>query len=275
MATTNLDSAEHAGDREENKQSLKQKLEDAKGEISELGGKEAFTTGEWLLNLVRKSFRNYYERASAEYFRQKYPTLDNDAIAKKLTRVAAANASLLGVVVGAAVSANEIAALLTGGGLGIGMPGLVAVAVAAIGAEAIMLVRMQLKLVANLAKLYRAPLDPDDPEDILTILAFAAGGSVAEAAGKFGMKVGGRLSKQAVRKYVSKEVLEALKSLGRKLGVKILQRTVIKYVVPVVSMVIGGGWNYASTRTVAKVATRHFKARAVELGNTDQPEPDA
>ena len=254
----------------EEKEALRQRWEDAKKEIIELGGWQGFKSGVWLLRLIQKSFGNYYERANAQYFREKYPRLDTEAIANKLTRVASRNSAILGAVVGAAVSTNEIIALITAAEGGVGLPANVAIAFAAIAGEAVLLVRMQLQLVANLAKLHGAPLDPDDPEDILTIFAFAVGGSVAELAGKAGMKIGGRLTEKAVRRYISKQVLAALKSIGRRLGIKILQRTIIKYAVPLASMGIGSTWNYFATRTVGRLARRHFIARASE-----QEPPDA
>src|SRR5207247_2383062 len=137
-----------------------------------------------------RSFRNYWERSTVEYFCAKYGTTDADKIAGRLIAVAAKNAAILGALTAAAVSVDEIVAILTVAEGGIGLPANLAIAGAAISAEAILLVRFQLQLVANLAKLYGVPLDPDDPEDILTILAFALGGSAADMAGKAGAKIG-------------------------------------------------------------------------------------
>jgi len=210
--------------RPEDKKTIKRKFEEAKKEVTDLGGPKAFKSGEWLLNLVRKSFKNYWERANADYFRDKYKTKDNDFIAKRLTEVAARNAGILGGVTGAVVSADEIVAILTGGEGVLGVPANIAILVTALASEAIVLVRFQLELVANLGKLYGVPLDPEDPEDILIILAFAFGGFAAEEAGKFGMKVGGRVGRILVKKYIAKETLAALKRIGGKIGLKILQR---------------------------------------------------
>lgn len=245
--------------------SIRHLFDETKQEFSEIGGWETFKSGEWLLVLIQKSFRNYYERANTEYFQQKYSSKDEEFIANKLTSVARRNASILGAVVGAAVSTDEIVGILTAGEGGVGLPANIAIACTAIASEALLLVKFQLQLVANLAKVYGVPLDPDDPEDILTILAFALGGSVADMAGKFGMKVGGRLAAKGVRAVVKKEVLATIKTLAAKIGVKILQRTIVKYTVPVVSIGIGTGWNYFSTDAMAKIAKKHLLARRAEL----------
>ena len=78
-------------------------------------------------------------------------------------KVAANSSALLGAVVGTGVSTDEVFAIATGGGGGVGLPVNIAIGAAAIGSEMILLVRLQLQLVANLGRLYGAPLDADDP----------------------------------------------------------------------------------------------------------------
>lgn len=243
------------------KENLRNQLEDAGKTVEELGGLPAFKSGRWLLDLIKKSFKNYWERANADYFRAKYKSKDTDFIVSRLTEVAARNAALVGALTGAVVSTDEIVGFFTGGEGGIGIPANVAIALAAIASESVVLVRIQLQLVANIGKLYGVSLDPNDPEDILTILAFAVGGAAAEEAGRFGMKVGGKLAANLTKKYISKDVLNILKRVGAKLGVKILQRTILKYVVPLASIVVGTGWNYVATKSVGKIAREHFLGR--------------
>src|SRR5207248_314051 len=151
----------------------------------ELGGWKGFKSGDWFLALVRAAFRSYYGKANAEYFRKKYAGTDEEILIERLTSVAAQNAAILGGIVGAMISADEIVALAD---VGLTLPTNLAIAGIAIGGELIALTRIQLQLVANIMKVMRVPFDPDDPEDILFIFAFAVGGSVSEAAGKAGMK---------------------------------------------------------------------------------------
>jgi uncharacterized protein (DUF697 family) len=247
------------------KNDIKKKLSQAKRDYKEVGGWPAFKSGEWLWQIIQKSFANYWKNANVKYFESKYGTKNREILANKLTSVTAKNAAILGGVTGAAISTDEIIAIITGGEGGVGLPANIAIAATGIGAEAILLIRFQLQLVANLGKLYGVPLDPDDPEDILTILAFALGGSVADVAGKFGMKVGGKLVGRAAKAVFKKKILATLKRIAAKVGVKILQRSIIKYVIPIASIGIGTGWNYVSTKTVAKIAKKHFKKRAKEI----------
>jgi diadenosine tetraphosphate (Ap4A) HIT family hydrolase/uncharacterized protein (DUF697 family) len=244
---------------------IKQQYEEAKRDFQRFGGWSGLSSGEWLWDLIQQSFKNYWERANVEYFERKYGSSDKKAIAERLIGVAAKNGAILGAVVGAAVSADEIVGLVTAGAAGVGIPANLLIAATAIGAETLLLVRIQLQLVANLGRLYGVPLDPDDPEDILVILAFAVGGSVSDTAGKFGMKVGSKLAGRAMKAVFKKQLLADLKRLAAKVGIKVLQRSLVKYTIPVASIAIGSTWNYASVRTVARIAGRHFEARGGRL----------
>ena len=243
------------------KEEIQRKFEEAKKEIQDVGGWEGFKSGEWFLRLIHKTFQNYYEKADSEYFRQKYPGIDNAALVKKLTAIAAKQAGILGGIVGAAISADEIVGLVTMGEMGIGLPANITVALSALAAEMLLLTRIQLQLVANIAKCTGVPLDPDDPEDILIIFGFAVGGGAAEMAGKAGMKIGSNLSRTIIKGTIKKETLKKIQAIARKVGIKLLQRTIIKYAAPGVSIGIGATWNYLATRAIAKIAMNHFSER--------------
>ncbi len=252
-------------DQPQDKKTIRQRLQQALNEIKELGGWAAFKSGEWLLPLVQNAFRTYYANANADYFRKKYPRASDDEIIAKLTGVAAKNAAILGAVTGASVSANEIASIVTGTASGgLSLPAQATILGLSLASEAVLLARFQLQLIANIAKIVGVPLDPDDPEDVLVVLGFALGGAGAEAVGKFGAKAAGHLTKAAIRRQISGKALEALKAAARRIGVKLLQRSIIKYAVPIASMLIGGGWNYATTKKVGSIATDHFRKAARE-----------
>ena len=246
-------------DEPQNKKSLRQRLQEAYDWIKEIGW-PSFKNGDWLFMVVQRSFKAFYENANADYFRGKYPRLNDEAIAKKLIAVSAKNAALLGATTGAAVSVDELTALVasvpTGG---LNLPAQITVATTALAAEAVVLVRIQLQLIANIAKLFEVQLDPDDPEDVMLILQFAFGGAVAEKAGKFAAKTAGSVTKRVIKKKLSGPALKALQKTAAKLGVKVLQRSVIKYAVPLASSVVGGTWNYMTTKKIGGIAMNHFQ----------------
>jgi hypothetical protein len=88
---------------------------------------------------------------------------------------------------------------------------------------------------------------------------------VAEEAGRLGMKVGAQAARGLVERYVGRESLLPWKRLGQRVGARMFRKTVAKYAVPLVSVGIGAGWNYLSTRAVGRLAQRHFRARAKAL----------
>src|SRR2546422_2015819 len=117
------------------KEEIQRRFAQAKKEIEDLGDWRGFKSGEWFVRLIHKTFRNYYEKAECGYLQEKYPGIDKDALAKKLTAIAAKQAAILGGIVGAAVSADEIVALVTMGEMGIGLPANITVALSALAAE--------------------------------------------------------------------------------------------------------------------------------------------
>lgn len=245
---------------DEDKESLKKRFAEAMKEVR--GKWSEFRSGEWLLQLVQQSFASYAKNANAEYFKKKYKNDDKAFLIKKLTEVASKNAALLGAITGAAISTDEIVMVATGAEGGIGLPANIAIGAGSIMAEMWLLAKMQLQLVANIASVHEVALDPKDPEDILIILGYAMGGACSEMVGKAGMKIGGKAAGKIAGKVFSKELLASIKRIFAKIGMKILQRTIIKYVVPGASILIGGGWNYTSTRAIGKLADKHFSEMA-------------
>ncbi len=247
------------------REALRREFDQALREVSELGGWAGLRRGDWLLELIQRSFRSYHEHATAEYFRAKYGHRSTEFIADKLIGVAAKNSAILGAICGAVISADEVVALATAGEGGLGLPANLLLGAAAVGAEALLLVKIQLQMVANLAKLYGVPLDSDDPEDAFTILAFGLGGALAEEAGKLAMRTGASAVRLAVRSCLRTELGESLRLMFRKAGIRILEKNIVKYAVPLVSIGIGAVWNPVVTRRMGRSAKAHFERRAEEL----------
>jgi len=103
---------------------------------------------------------------------------------------------------------------------------------------------LQLRMVQDLSVLYNVKLDPDDPQDMLTIFSFALGIKPSEALAPAAAKMASEAAKRAIKKFISKDVLKAIQRLAAMVGVRLLQRTIIKYAVPGVSVVAGALINY-------------------------------
>lgn len=234
----------------------------AKAEFDAVGGATGLTSGEWFLRLLARSLGAFHKNANGPYFRAKYPGMGDDAIAAKLTSVAARNAALIGGTAGLAVSADEIMALVSAG---LALPGALAVAVGAVGVNIVSVTHIQLRLISSMAGLYGGPLDPDDPEDVLAVIKFFLLGKGADALRDGGTPVAKGLAKSGVKAVVTGKRREALLYWGKKAGLKILQKHVVNVAIPVVSIGLGVGSNYLSTRAIGRNARISMKRRADEF----------
>ena len=228
-------------------------LDKAKQFASSLNFEDA-KSGEWFIHLLQKVIQTYDRNARATYFQQKYPGLPADEIADILTSVTVKYATIAGAIAGAAATANQIAALSSAGMT-------VALFLSSIGAEMLYLAQIQMHLVLDLSVVYDLQLDSEDPEDVLMIFGYALGVTPVEMLGKGLQVAAGAAAKGAVKKYISKGTLQAIKDFARRLGFKILQRTILKYAVPVASAAVGSSYNYVSTKSVGKIAKAHLKNR--------------
>ncbi len=240
-------------DDEHVKVQVSKELEDAKALAKTLNLDEV-KSGEWFIKLLQQVARAYDRNARATYFQKKYPGLPPDDVADILTTVTVRYATIAGAVAGAAATANQIAALSSAGMTA-------ALFFGSIGAEMLYLSQIQMRLVLDLSVVYDLQLDLEDPEDVLMIFGYALGVTPTGIIGKGLQKAAAAGAKEAVKKYISKGTLQALKDFARRLGFKILQRTILKYAVPVASAAVGSSYNYATTKSVGRIAKAHLKNR--------------
>ncbi len=223
-------------------------------QLAKLVNFEEVKSGEWFIQLLQKVFKAYDRNARATYFQRKYPGLPPDEIADILTSVVVRYATIAGALAGTAATVDQIATI-SSAGLTAGL------FVTTIGAEMLYLAQIQMRLVLDLSVVYDLQLDTEDPEDMLMIFGYALGVTPTGMVGK-GLQVAtSAATKGAVKKYISKGTLAAIKDLGRRLGFKILQKTILKYAVPIASAAVGSSYNYVTTKSVGKIAKAHLKNR--------------
>jgi uncharacterized protein (DUF697 family)/virulence-associated protein VapD len=215
---------------------------------------EDVNSGEWFIHLLQKVIQAYDHNARATYFQQKYPGFPPDEIADILTSVTVRYATIAGGITGVLATANQIATLSSAGMTA-------ALFLGYIGAEMLYLAQIQMRLVLDLSVVYDLQLDAEDPEDVLMIFGYALGVAPVEMLGKGLQVAAGAATRGAVRKYVSKGTLKTIQDFARRLGFKILQRTILKYAVPVASAAVGSSYNYATTKSVGRIARAHLKNR--------------
>ena len=243
-------------------ESVRQQLKEAAIEVSQLGGWSGFKSGEWLFRLMERNFRAFAQSAAMENFAAQYPGLTREQIAERMIEAASRKAALAGAVTGAAISADELVGLFTAGEAGVGIPLNIAIAATAICASVYVTAKIQLQLVARLGALYAAPLDVDDPADMLAIMEFAFGAGVSGLAAKKAAKHAGPFTRAAAGQYYAKkESFDVLRRIAKKLGYKLLRRSLVNGIVPGVSMFMGAMWNKRTTKMAGKNALAHFLKR--------------
>lgn len=210
-------------------------------------------SGEWFPLLLQKVVAAYDRNARAEYFQKKYPGLPKEEIADNLSSVTVRYAAIAGGVTGVAASASIVGTVA--GGL------TAPLLVGTIGTEMLYLARIQMRLVLDLANLYEATIDPNDPEDVIVVFTYALGASQAGLGGRLATHAAGHGTKTIVKRTLTGASLKAVQSAGRSIGFKILQRSVIKFAVPGASAAIGSGYNYVTTTAVSRIAREHFASR--------------
>ncbi|MBN1563798.1 MAG: EcsC family protein [Anaerolineae bacterium] len=212
-------------------------------------------SGDWFFRLLGMVIGSYQRNARAAYFQQKYPGLSPDEIADKLISVTVRYAAIAGGISGVSATTTQLTTIASAG---MTLP----VFLGVIGVEMLYLARIQMRLVLDLAVVYDLQLDPDDPEDILLVFGYALGVAPTEALGSALTKVVvPTITKDTIKRHITKGTLEAVQQFGRSIGIKILQRTIIKYAVPIASAAIGSGYNYTMTKSIGMVAKAHFKRR--------------
>ena len=230
-----------------------EELKKAKEFLSSLDVKK-IKDGSWYVSILKHIMKTYDKKVRAEYFQNKYMGLPPDEIADTLISVTARYAAVAGVITGSLTSSSQIAAIPSSG-LSLG------VVTGAIGMEMVYLSVMQLRLVLDLCVIYKVPVNMEDPEDILRVIGYALGVSPTGLVGHGLQKVSKTLTERAIKKYISKATLDAIKNFGQIIGVKILQRSIIKYALPGVSMATASSYNYATTKATGRITKAHIKSK--------------
>jgi hypothetical protein len=217
-----------------------------------------FRSGEWFVKLLHYALRTYRKKATAEYFKQKYPGLPPDAIVDRQISLTRKYTAIGGGTMGAAY-AGAIAATI--GTHGAASPYTIPAAMTTLAADTCQISFFQLRLAHDISVLYGHPLDYEDPEDLIDLLSLA-----------FGIKAGELFSSslqkfapEGVRVFCKKTAtganlrwLQALPVVGRHL----LQRNIIKSAIPVVGIGLGIGINYHNSGKVGRRAKALYRPRA-------------
>ncbi|MEU5341081.1 MULTISPECIES: hypothetical protein [unclassified Streptomyces] len=222
-------------------------------------------SGGWFTKLCAQALRSYTEKATWEYFQQKYKGVPADGIVGRQIQLAAKNAMIQGGIT-SSLYTGTIA--VTIGSLGGASSVAVPAGVVTFMVDLTYITQLQMRLAYDIAVIYRIPLDMDDPEDMMKLVRVAFGIKAGEVA-RGGMKFVPGLVRQVLKKYYSGPVLAAAKSLPF-VGKHLLQRNIIKFGIPGVGIPLTILVNRYTTVAAGRHAKSVFRdeAEVIELADT-------
>lgn len=178
-------------------------------------------------------------RGSAADMKRKHPDESNEELATRIVRGTRWKCTAVGAVSG--------------------LPANLLVSVPAAVVDAGMVFTISLNMAARIATIYDETfLDDEDARYELLIPLF--GGQVlSQALRELGVRGGMGVTRAAIKKYISKGLLNAIKRIAlRYFGKKITQRAIIAKTLPIVGAAIGGGWNNVEAHIVGKRVIEYF-----------------
>lgn len=252
-------------DRDTEEQSLEeevhQQIEEMKEIFKDSDHRKQLEEGTWFTKVLYKVLSDN-NNLDALYFKKKYVGLDTDNIAKRLINNASTKTAIAGASAATVVTGMQFALVPTLGASA-------AIIGTTIMGEFAAITYIQIKLVHELSILYKAELNKDDPEDLLTIFWFTFGINKWEEASNAILKTSGKsakyLGRKALRKFKLTKLLQsgAKKLGGQQLAKKITERGLLKLVVPGVNIGLAAGLNKLFTDKLGEQAVKTFKSRAL------------
>ena len=220
-------------------------------------------SGTWFTKLSAHALSSYTEKATWQYFQDKYAGVPADAIVDQRIKMATRYAALEGGLSAGAYTAVVISTLGTLGGAS---PATVPAAVATVMIDVAFITQLQLRLAYDIAVLYRVPLDLDDPDDMWKLIKVAFTIKSGETVREGVVKVVPAMMRPLIKRFYSGPVLAAGRGLPI-VGKHLLQRNVIKIGIPLVGVPLAVVLNRYTTLVAGKHAQAVFRneARVTEL----------
>lgn len=236
-----------------------------RGFIEELS-MDDIKSGGWFTKLLAQALSAYTDKATWEYFQEKYAGVPADAIVEQRIAMAARYAAIEG---GLSASAYTVAVSATLGSGGGASPITVPAAVTTVMVDIAYTTQLQLRLAYDIAVLYRVPLDTSDPDDLWKLIRVAFTIKGGEAVREGIVKVVPAMMRPLIKRYYSGPVLAAAKGLPV-VGKRLLQRNVIKIGIPLVGIPLATVVNRYTTLLAGRHARAVFRneARVIELAES-------
>lgn len=260
---TEADVLPEEGDSSE-RAAVREQVEEVKEFVEDLS-LDDLRTGDWFTKLLGFALSSYHRQVNADYFRDKYPGLPPDAIARARVQLASRYAMIEGGLSSAAYTGLVASTIGSGGAAS---PFALPAGGASFVVDLSYTSYLQLRMAYDLAVIYGVQVDLDDPEDMWKLVRIAFAIKSGEVGSGAAMKAVPALVRPVVKRVYSGGVLQAAKTLPV-VGKHLLQRNVIKFAVPVVGVPVSVATNYWTTRVAGDhaISTWRRDARILEAAN--------
>lgn len=223
---------------------------------------------DWFTCLMSETLKRYAKKASTDYLVQKYPGLPKDIIAERYIEQQARMAALAGAASASVISASVTSSIVAVPSAAITIP----VGIAAFAAELSYTVKLQIRTAYDLCNLYGLSVDPDDPEDVQEIFAMGMGIKAGEWTGNALQRLAPGIAMQQARGFMRAGLIRrkfqdwASKSLSRAFARRYLtEKILLTAVVPGISIILAGGWNYYFTKGLARTVQSRVRGRGMGI----------
>jgi hypothetical protein len=220
-------------------------------------------SGGWFTKLIALGLNSYTEKATWQYFQEKYEGVPAHAIVNQRIMMAARYAALEG---GLSAGAYTAAIAATIGSIGGASAVTVPAAIVTVMVDVAYITQLQLRLAYDIAVLYRVPLDLSDPDDLWKLIRVAFTIKGGEVVREGAAKVVPPLMRPVIKSFYKGQVLSAAKGLPY-VGKFLLQRNVIKIAIPAVGVPLAVVLNRYTTLIAGRHAQSVFRneARVTEI----------
>ncbi|AOX46832.1 hypothetical protein [Microbacterium sp. BH-3-3-3] len=224
---------------------------------------EDVDSGNWFAELCAVALETYTEKATWEYFQERYEGVPPDGIVDQRIKLAARYAALEG---GLSASAYTTAIIATLGSRSGAAKATIPAALATLMVDVVFVTQLQLRLAYDISVLYRVPLDVSDPEDLWKLIRVAFTIKSGEVIRESVIKVVPPIMRRVIKRYYSGAVLTTAKSLPV-IGKYLLQRNVVKVGIPLVGIPLAVLFNRYSTLIAGRHARTVFRndARVIRI----------
>ncbi|WP_437622196.1 hypothetical protein [Sorangium sp. So ce1151] len=151
-----------------------------------------------------------------------------------------------------------------GAGFVTGLPANPWVAVPAAVTDVATVLSVEVQVASRIALLFDSQYFNDQEPPYELLIPIMGGRAAAEFMRELTIRGGMGVSRQAIKKALTKETLKQFKRIMLKyFGLKVGQRSLIAKTLPVVGGVIGGAWNYNELKVVGNRVYEYFEGREI------------